>query len=156
MREGHVLCEECNGTGSTVPDCWMCDGYRSVKVHAAYARGYRKAWLEDIESDGFCKCPVCDADMCGLCEGGGEVPALEQEQQFRRVLIAAKEDRVPPLISLDWQGRVRFGDGLLSRHAARQARKAGLITWYCSVFGDELRLTSAGERAYDNLYRVDA
>lgn len=155
MREGHVVCEECNGTGSTEPDCKVCKGYRSLKVHAAYAHGYRKADLEIDHSDGFCECPACDADMCDMCEGSGEVQALEQEQQLRRVLIQAKEGRIAPLISLDWRGRVHFGDSLLSMEAARKAKRAGLILWWCSIFGDELRLTHEGERAYDNLYRVD-
>lgn len=154
MREGYVLCEECNGTGSTEPDCRVCKGYRTVKAHTAYAHGYRKVDL-DIESDGFCDCPACDADMCDMCDGSGEVQALEQEQQLRRVLIQAKEGRMAPLISLDWRGRIHFGDALLSMEAARKAKRSGLIEWWCSVFGDELSLTREGERAYANLYRVD-
>lgn len=155
MKEGYVVCEECSGTGSSEPDCRVCKGYRSIRLHAAYAHGYRKADLEVDYSDGFCECPACEGDMCDMCEGGGEVQALEQEQQLRRVLIQAKEGRIAPVISLDWRGRVHFGDELLSMEAARKAKREGLIMWWCSVFGDELRLTLAGERAYENLYRVD-
>lgn len=154
MREGHVICGECKGSGSTEPDCAVCKGYRSLKVRAAYAHGYRKADLEDIESDGFCRCPACDADMCEMCEGSGEIQAMEQEQQLRRILIHAKEGRIAPLIALDWRGRIHFGDKLLSLEAARQAKRDGLILWWCSVFGDELVLTQAGERAYADLYRT--
>jgi hypothetical protein len=154
-REGYITCEECSGTGSTEPDCKVCKGYRSIKVRTAYAHGYRKADLADVESDGFCECPACDGDMCDMCEGSGEVQAIEAEQQLRRVLIQAKEGRIPPLISLSWRGQVHFGDNLLSMEAARRAKRDGLITWWCSVFGDELRLTSAGERAYSDLYRTD-
>lgn len=155
MQEGHVICGECKGTGSTEPDCAVCKGYRSLKVHAAYAHGYRKADLEIDHFDGFCECPACDADMCEMCEGSGEVLAMEQEQQLRRVLILAKEGRIAPLISLDWRGRIHFGDKLLSLEAAREAKRRGLITWWCSVFGDDLYLTQAGERAYADLYRTD-
>lgn len=140
-------CRECAGTGSTVPDCRACKGYRSIKLHHAYALGYRKDELEDVdESDGYCECPVCDATTCDMCSGDGSVPAYEQAQQERRCLIFARYQKLPPLCTVDYRGRRRWSyDERLSAEAAGDLIEAGKAKRLCSVFGDEFYLRTGVE-----------
>ncbi len=142
LNKDTVQCRECKGTGSTAPDCRACHGHRSVKIKHAYALGYKKEWLEDIdESDGYCECPVCDGHSCDMCAGDGMVPAYEQAQQERRALIFARYQRIPPLCTVDYRGRRRWDNNqMLSAEAAGDLVEAGAAQRWGSAFGDEFYL----------------
>jgi hypothetical protein len=142
MLSDVVKCRECEGTGSTDPDCRACKGHRSIKIKHAYALGYRKIDLEDVdESDGYCECPVCDADTCDFCQGDGSVPRHEQEQQLRRALIFARYQKLPPLCTVDYGGRRRREFQLLSAEAAGDIIETGkAFRRNVLAFGDEFYL----------------
>ena len=143
----YVRCRECSGTGSTDPTCRACHGHRSIKIKHAYALGYRKCDLEDIdESDGFCECPVCDATSCDMCQGDGQVPAYEEAQQERRALIFARYQRMPPVCTVDFRGRRHWDyDQLLSAEAAGDLIEANKAMRLNSVFGHEFYLRSKAD-----------
>lgn len=149
-----IECFECKGTGSSVPDCDLCGGYRTVKAKRAYAKGWKKADLE-VEDDGYCDCPACydEARTCMFCAGDGTVSQLVKDQQRNRVLLTAKASRsgkITPCFDLGYRdGRLEVSDDiyLLSNVHARELRDQGLISWWTSVFGDEIYLTAEGEAA---------
>lgn len=154
-----VECVECNGTGAKEPDCWVCKGQRSIHIKRAYLLGYKKGDLEGLDgSDDYCDCPryECHGDSCDFCEGDGKVTAIEAKQQAWRVLYFAARDEIPPLFSLDHRGRIFAQDKLLSLTAARRCRDRGLISWFCSFFGDEISLTEKGERVARRLHLMPA
>lgn len=152
-----VTCAECKGTGSTVPDCELCKGYRSVKAKHAYAKGWKKEDLPEIEDDGYCDCPQCydEASLCMFCYGDGTTDPIVNEQQRMRVLIQAKHRFIPLVFRHDYRGFfIRDSEMyLLSSTAASALRKEGMLHWYCSVFGDELYLTPKGEEAAKSAWR---
>lgn len=146
----YIKCPDCNGTGSSVPDCSVCHGYLSMPWRAFMRHGYRKADLIICGSDDFADCPRCDADHCALCHGDGQVHPAEADQQRERVLIFGLTNELVPIIR---QGGIRGAhhrldrDPLLSREAAHQLRHEGKLHWFRSVFGDDIMLTPAGEEA---------
>lgn len=147
MQRGYVACEECNGTGAEVPDCTLCRGMRTIHANRAYAAGYKRDDLEDYDQwDRFCLCPRCDGDVCGQCQGDGSIERIVAKQEFDRLLIFAKTQRLPPLLRKKRRGRMYIEySALLSRSAAVRAREKHLIHWFCSVFGDEISLTPKGK-----------
>jgi len=149
-----VRCFECKGTGSSVPDCYLCEGYRSVKAKRAYALGWKKTDLIDLQEDGFAECPSCydEARSCIFCYGDGKVDSFINEQQRNRVLIAAAHNRSDPPVCFRFErntSRLEVDPqiNLLSGAHARELKREQMITWYCSVFGDEIYLTPQGENA---------
>lgn len=149
-----ITCFECAGTGSSVPDCELCEGYRSIKVKRAYAKGWKKHDLSHlIEDDGYCECPECydDASACMFCYGDGRVSQFVKDQQRNRILITARRgyrSTIPVCFTHDNRdGRIKIDReiNLLSNEHARELRDQHLINWYCSVFGDEIYLTPKGE-----------
>lgn len=150
LRPSFAECADCDGTGAEKPDCYLCKGMRSIKVRRAYAFGWRKGDLRDIEDDGHCECPHCEGHSCGYCEGDGQRPLAEMRQEVARVLHYARRGRnLPPLRVIDHRGNPKWDhDAYLSKAATRACRNAGLISWFCSAFGDELSLTPAGERLF--------
>jgi hypothetical protein len=147
LRKGYVVCGDCEGSGAHRSDCWLCKGRRYIRAKLAYRHRYRKEDLDDIEDDGYCRCPACGGDTCVWCNGDGEVAADIEAQQETRVLVYGLTQRIPPLrVRQYWRGgRVALDDALLSTHAARACRDKGWINWFCSVFGDEIYLTPLGE-----------
>jgi hypothetical protein len=149
------------GTGSSVPDCSLCKGYRSINVKTAYAKGWKKSDLTDIEDDGFCECPQCydDAATCMFCYGEGDVSQFIKDQQRNRVLITARggyRGRIPPCFRHGYNdGRIEIDREiyLLSKEHTRALRDDGLINWFCSVFGDEIYLTPKGEEEARKAWR---
>ena len=156
-QPAHVKCQECNGTGSSKPDCWMCHGQRTVTLKKAYRHGYRKADLPGLEDDDYCDCPACyeEASTCMFCYGDGDIDPFVQEQQKNRVLMAALGRFIPPVFYTDYRGQFVVDDDidLLSREAAAQCREDGLIHWFCSIFGDEISLTIKGDEAAKTAWR---
>lgn len=144
-----VQCVECKGTGSSEPDCPLCEGYRTVKAKRAYAFGWKKRDLPDLEDDGYSECPQCydTARTCMFCYGDGTTDPVIHEQQRMRVLIQAKHGFIPLVFRTDYRGHFIRDEQmyLLSSAAAASLRKEGMLHWYCSVFGDELYLTPNGE-----------
>lgn len=148
-----IKCFECDGTGSSVPDCELCKGDRTVKAKRAYALGWKKSDLGDIEEDGYCECPQCyyEARTCMFCYGDGRVSQLIKDQQRDRVLIAARNGyrgEIPLCFTHGYRdSRIEVDSEiyLLSHAHTRELRDAGLINWFCSVFGDEIYLTPEGE-----------
>jgi hypothetical protein len=150
-----VQCRECRGTGSEDPDCRTCGGHRSIRLKAAYARGWKKADLNDVdESDGYCECPDCEGHSCQTCSGDGTVPFHEQNQQERRVLIFARYQKLPPLCTVDYWGRRHREDQLLSPDYAGDLIESYDAHRFCSVFGDEFYLTEKGKQRYLDLWRA--
>lgn len=139
-------CPECDGTGAYKPDCWLCAGDMSIKVEKAVAEGYSASYLEDAY-DGECRCPAddCNGDSCDLCEGDGKVSPQRVEDEITRVLMYGVTRSIPMSISRNHFGRICESDDLLSNFAGRVCRERGWIDWYCSVLGDEVSLTKAGE-----------
>lgn len=144
-----VQCVECKGTGSAAPDCELCGGYRTLKAKRAYAKGWKKEELPEIEDDGYCDCPQCydEATTCMFCYGDGRTDPIVNEQQRMRVLIQAKHGFIPLAFRTDYRGHFIRDEQmyLLSSAAAAALREEGLLHWYCSVFGDELHLTPKGK-----------
>lgn len=154
MIHNTVACHECSGSGAERPGCSVCHGYRSIRLKAAYARGYCKAELRDVdESDGYCECPECEGDVCHFCSGDGSIPVHEQAQQERRVLIYARYQQIPPLRTMDYYGRPRSEDQLLSAKAAGDLIEAGHGIRLNSVFGHEFYLTDQGKAQFAELWR---
>lgn len=156
-RMTEVTCVECKGTGSTEPDCGLCEGYRTVKAKRAYALGWKKADLPDLEEDGYSECPQCydTARTCMFCCGDGTTDPIIHEQQRMRVLIQARHRFIPLVFRHDCRGffiRDREMD-LLSSTAAAELREEGMLHWFCSVFGDELHLTPKGKDAAKAAWR---
>lgn len=152
-----VTCAECKGTGSTVPDCELCNGHRSVKAKRAYAFGWKKSDLPEIEHDGYCECPACydEATTCMFCYGDGRTDPIVHQQQRMRVLIQARHGFIPFVFRHDHRGFfIRDKEMyLLSNSAAAALQADGLLHWFCIVFGDELSLTPKGEDAAKAAWR---
>lgn len=148
---GQVTCFECDGTGAYKSDCWLCEGAQMVTVKKAQAEGYHLDDLEDIEDDGYCRCPAyeCNGDSCGLCEGSGKMEHWRAEHEVTRVLICAHSGHIPGRMHLLGNIRRIFNDELLSNFAGRICRDREWINWFTSVFGDEISLTPAGEAEYE-------
>lgn len=156
-RLTEVICTECKGTGSTRPDCDLCEGYRSVLARRAYAKGWKKHELPEIEYDGYCECPQCydEATSCMFCYGDGTTSPEIEAQQRMRVLVQARHGFIPLIFRTDYRGNFIRDEAmyLLSSRAAADAREEGLLHWYCSVFGDELHLTPKGRDAAKDAWR---
>lgn len=106
-----------------------------------HALGWRNADIEEIEEDGYARCPSCDGDSCEFCEGEGRVPFFEQMQQERRALIFARYQRLPDLCTVDHRGRRRREYQLLSAEAAGDLVGTGKATRLAVLaFGDEFYL----------------
>lgn len=147
-----VRCPDCDGTGSTVPDCEMCHGQRSISRRKANRWGYKVSDIPNYDpGERWCDCPRCydDADDCGLCGGGGGVSPGVLEHEEERVLRFAVENAMPPRVILE-HGRLYIDhEALLSISAASRCYQRREITWFRSVFGDEIRATGDGEAALE-------
>ena len=142
-----IRCEDCRGTGHEDHDCWLCRGYGSAHWRRLIQYGgVRKADLIDLEGDGYAECPRCEGRLCWVCKGDGYQDAYVADQARDRVLICALTGTIPPIVRREpWRRRIRLDDdALLSRAAAAACRDEGLISWACSVFGDEIYITDAG------------
>lgn len=141
-------CIECKGTGSTEPDCELCNGYRSVSAKRAYAKGWKKIELPEVEHDGYCECPLCydTASTCMFCYGDGVAISGVEEQQRMRVLICALWKFIPPVFYVDHYGEfiVDRDMDLLSSRAGGELHRENLISWWKSIFGDEIYITPKG------------
>lgn len=139
-------CPECNGTGASKPDCWLCAGERIVKIKKALAEGFTEDDLEEAY-DGECYCPAdeCRGDSCELCEGEGKVAPQVVEDEITRVLLYGLTRSIPPRITRNHYGRPCESDDLLANFAGGVCRENGWINWYRSILGDEVSLTPAGE-----------
>lgn len=156
-KSSKLRCVECEGTGSSKPDCWMCKGDRSVSLKKAYRHGYKKVDLPEVyDDDGYCGCPVCDWDAhsCIFCGGDGEVDAFVAEQQRNRVLVFGLQSswraRIPPTFEVDDIGMLaifRDASEYMSAEAVSVLRTEGLVQWLRSMLGDEVYLTPAGKAA---------
>lgn len=145
-----MQCPDCDGTGAKEPDCWLCRGKREVSIRRAMKEGWTRNDLKDSVIDRYwCICPrdECRGEECHLCEGSGKIEPSTLDVEETRVLICAKTDDIPPRYSFH-AGRWMTLDhrSLLSISAARRCRDKGWITWFCTVFGDELDLTEVGEQ----------
>lgn len=121
MNRDMVSCLDCRGTGAADPDCDLCHGERTVRLKALHAKGWSNDQLEEIGDDGWATCPRygCEGDTCPFCEGEGQVPRYQAQQQARRVLIYAKYGKIPPVCEIGWGGRRRRNrDQYLSLAAA--------------------------------------
>lgn len=150
-RCDRVKCFDCEGTGSTKPDCELCHGVRSVRLKRAYAKGWRKENLPD-EGDGeYCECPECydSAGPCYFCYGDGYVDPFVESQQRSRVLFMAKYDAMPACFKRDHLGRLTVDKEIyvLSSAHGSQLEDEGLIFHLRSYFGDSLSLNEAGKAA---------
>jgi len=147
-----VKCFECDGTGSTVPDCSLCGGQRSVRLKRAYALGWKKSDLPD-EGDGtYCECPECydDACPCMFCYGDGYTDAFTESQQRARILLAAKYNgTIPVCFRRDRAGRLSVDKNiyLLSKAHAQKMRDEGLLQFFGSFFGDSLIIDDTAKQA---------
>lgn len=141
-----ITCPECDGTGSRCPDCWLCDGKRTIKVSHALAEGYAMSDLQNVYED-ECDCPTddCRGDCCELCDGFGEITERQRDDEITRVLVFGVTRDIPPRLTRSHYGRVWESDELLSSFAGGECRAKGWISWYVSVFGDEVNLTPSGE-----------
>ena len=153
-----IECLECRGTGSSKPDCYLCNGYRTITIKKAYRHGYKLRDLSGLEDDGYCDCPACEyeARTCMFCYGDGRIDRFVAEQQQDRVLIAARHGQIPPVFDHDPRtGAIIVDENiyLLSRHATAKSREEGLLHWFCTVFGDELQLTPKGVEAAKHAWR---
>lgn len=139
-------CPECEGTGAYKPDCWLCEGQMIIKIETALAQGYSESDLEEAY-DGYCSCPSyeCRGDSCELCEGDGKITVQEREDEITRVLMYGLTKSIPPRITRNHYGRPCESDELLSSFAGGVCRERGWISWFCSILGDEVSLTPAGE-----------
>lgn len=145
-----VQCKECEGTGSSVPGCKLCKGHRSIEIKHAHAGGWKNSDLTGLDyGDGYCDCPRCDAVSCMFCEGDCIVEPIVNTQQEMRVLVYGLGGRIPPVFRTDFRGKFAPDDDmhLLSRSAVAACREKGLVSWFVSVFGDEVYLTPEGEVA---------
>jgi hypothetical protein len=145
MAELHT-CPECNGTGAYEPDCWCCDGEMIIPIAKALENGFSEEDLEDAY-DGHCRCPSdeCQGDPCDLCGGDGRVAHQTIEDEITRTLLCAKHGHIPARRRRLHYDRVAFDDALLARFAGCECKDRGWITWYRSIFGDEISLTASGE-----------
>lgn len=145
LRRSRITkCAECRGTGAEEPDCELCRGGMFVSIRKAIRHGWRREDLEDA-GEGDCLCPQCDGDLCDQCMGDGTVGLGVNEQQETRVLIFGLVGSIPPVRWRDPYGRAREHDALLVSSAGRAVRDKGWISWFTSIFGDEVRLTPAGK-----------
>lgn len=153
----HIDCPECNGTGADDPDCWLCEGYMSVKTRKAVKAGFDKEDLDD-EGDGYCRCPACGGDSCEACSGDGRQPADYMRREMARVLLTASEhigcsDLFPDIRwtggGPDWYfGGIIDVDSRLSRTAHGKLYELRM-SWglSSSVFSDHVHISDDGERA---------
>lgn len=145
---------ECRGTGAEDPDCWLCKGDLTIKIEEAQSEGYSLDDLQGLADDEYCDCPVCERATCDFCEGDGRVwPEVNEQQERRVLLMALNGGEIPSLIYQSFDGPpVIDRDALLSKEAAARCREKDEITWFCSVFGDEIGLTKKGCHALLSVY----
>lgn len=139
------VCFECNGTGASQPDCWLCKGEMFISVRKAKRNGYAVEDLEDIYR-GSCRCPTyeCSGNTCDWCEGDGRVDPGLFEREVTRVLICAATGRIPDIPVPYYGGWSKSDYLLLSSVAGRHCRERHWIHWSTSILGDDLSLTDAG------------
>ena len=141
-----IPCPDCDGTGARNPNCWVCKGMRSPRWRRCVALGFPKTDLDEIEDDGYCRCPSmeCHGDSCDLCMGDGQVSSDVPETEVTRVLIFGLTQVLPNRYRLSSYGRWLHDDGYLSTSAGAECQKRGWITRHNSIFGHEVYLTDAG------------
>jgi hypothetical protein len=148
-----VKCFECEGTGSTVPDCRLCNGQRSVRLKRAYALGWKKSDLPDGGDGTYCECPECydDAGPCAFCYGDGYTEPFIESQQRARILIMAKyNEKMPVCFRRDRLGRLTVDKNinLLSMSVALKMRDEGLVEFFGSnFFGHSLAMNAVAKQA---------
>jgi hypothetical protein len=130
----------------------MCKGTRSVRLKQAYAKGWKKADLQEEGCGTWCYCPECydDAAPCIFCFGDGFTNEFIESQQRARILLMAKyNDRMPVTFKRDNIGRLTVDTNidLLSMFHANALRDEGLIEYYGSFFGHGIMLHDAGKLA---------
>lgn len=143
-------CPECNGTGAEDPDCWLCKGDRTIRVHRAYRNGYKKADLENVEDDGLCDCPACDGHTCGTCEGDGTVLTDYLWREAQRVLLSALQGCKEPFPRIEWseRGGSVDVDALLSPAGHAWLYDLGLSYGRIgNMFSEWVNLSREGEQA---------
>src|SRR5574340_1203999 len=141
-----IPCPDCDGTGAMNPNCRVCKGMRSPHWRRCVALGFAKADLEEIEDDGYCRCPSwdCHGDSCDLCMGDGQVSADTPELEITRVLVFGPTQALPQRYWRSPYGRWLDRDGYLSTSAGSECQKRGWITRINSVYGHQVYLTNAG------------
>lgn len=140
-------CMDCDGTGASKPNCWLCGGRRFIKISKAIREGYQRHHLEGIE-DGECYCPSdeCRGDTCSFCEGMGTRDKDDIEIEVSRVLICALTGKLPSTPYKSDYGRVFWNESnYLSNAAGRICEDRGWIRiTRMLVFGESIDLSEAG------------
>lgn len=146
MKVKMVECFDCRGTGAANPDCQVCFGVRDLKVRRAVALGYRKDDLEDVDDDGYCRCPhsACQGDNCALCGGDGMMREGQDQEEINRVLFYAMHQEIPPRSIYIGNGQWRREYDYLSNAAGAICVERGWISRFNSIFGHEVYDTPAG------------